>query len=155
MRRYKKTSLRFYRARFSHAFRITQFGHSSSSKHQHHACLRCRPSNGFIASFQHIIRTTSRSDRLENLHRGGPSDQNDINEETAMQPELINQSLAELQMKKQRKEKPQKPIGFIQPKEGQVGQNAPHQSFKFISPTQKNVIESFPVLSRSKPYIIF
>ncbi len=44
------------------------------------------------------------------------SDQNDINEETAMQLELINQSLAELQMKKTRKEKPRNPIGFIQPK---------------------------------------
>lgn len=44
------------------------------------------------------------------------SDQNDINEETAMQLELINQSLAELQMKKRREEKPRNPIGFIQPK---------------------------------------
>ena len=44
------------------------------------------------------------------------SDQNDINEETAMQLELINQSLAELQMKKTREEKPRNPIGFIQPK---------------------------------------
>ena len=44
------------------------------------------------------------------------SDQNDINEETAMQLELINQSLTELQMKKTREEKPRNPIGFIQPK---------------------------------------
>ena len=44
------------------------------------------------------------------------SDQNDINEETAMQLELINQSLVELQMKKRREEKPRNPIGFIQPK---------------------------------------
>ncbi len=48
--------------------------------------------------------------------RGILSDQNDINEETAMQLELINQSLAELQMKKTREEKPRNPIGFIQPK---------------------------------------
>ena len=45
------------------------------------------------------------------------SDQNDINEETAMQLELINQSLAELQMKRLREEKPKRPIGFIQPKD--------------------------------------
>ena len=45
------------------------------------------------------------------------SDQNDINEETAMQLELINQSLAELQMQKQREALPRRPIGFIQPKE--------------------------------------
>ena len=44
------------------------------------------------------------------------ADQNDINEETAMQLELINQSLAELQMNKQKEDRPRKPIGFIQPK---------------------------------------
>ena len=44
------------------------------------------------------------------------SDQNDINEETAMQLELINLSLAELQMKREREEKPRNPIGFIKPK---------------------------------------
>ena len=44
------------------------------------------------------------------------SDQNYINEETAMQLELINQSLVELQMKKRREEKPRNPIGFIQSK---------------------------------------
>lgn len=43
------------------------------------------------------------------------SDQNDINEETAMQLELINQSLAELQMHRKRETQPRKPIGFIQP----------------------------------------
>ena len=40
-------------------------------------------------------------------------DQNDINEETSMQLELINQSLAELQAKP--KEKPMRPIGFNSP----------------------------------------
>lgn len=44
------------------------------------------------------------------------SAQNDINEETAMQLELINQSLAELQMKKKREEQPRNPIGFIKSK---------------------------------------
>ena len=44
------------------------------------------------------------------------SDQNDINEETAMQLELINQSLAELQMKRKKEEEPRNPIGFIKPK---------------------------------------
>ena len=43
------------------------------------------------------------------------SDQNDINEETAMQLELINQSLAELQMKRKKEEKPRNPIGFVKP----------------------------------------
>ena len=44
-------------------------------------------------------------------------DQNDINEETAMQLELINQTLAELQAKRSKEEKPRRPVGFIQPKE--------------------------------------
>lgn len=44
------------------------------------------------------------------------SDQNDINEETALQLELINQSLDELQMNRKRNEQPRNPIGFIQTK---------------------------------------
>jgi hypothetical protein len=43
-------------------------------------------------------------------------DQNDINEDTRMQLELINQTLAELQARKTQ-EKPRKPIGFIQSNE--------------------------------------
>ena len=42
-------------------------------------------------------------------------DQNDINEDTRTQVELINQALAELQVAKQRAEKPRNPIGFIKP----------------------------------------
>lgn len=45
------------------------------------------------------------------------SDQNDINEDTRVQLELINQALAELQTQKRFTEKPRKPIGFIQPKD--------------------------------------
>jgi TolA-binding protein len=40
-------------------------------------------------------------------------DYNDINEDTRMQLELINQSLAELQMQKQIAEKPRRRIGYI------------------------------------------
>ena len=40
------------------------------------------------------------------------TDQNDINEDTRTQLELINQALAELQAAKQRNEKPRNPIGF-------------------------------------------
>jgi len=40
------------------------------------------------------------------------SDYNDINEDTRIQFELINQSLAELQAKKKALEKPRNPIGF-------------------------------------------
>ena len=45
------------------------------------------------------------------------TDQNDINEDTRMQLELINQTLAELQAQKKLAEKPRNPIGFIKPKE--------------------------------------
>ena len=45
------------------------------------------------------------------------TDQNDINEDTLMQLELINQTLAELQTQRKLAEKPRSPIGFIKPKE--------------------------------------
>ena len=45
------------------------------------------------------------------------TDQNDINEDTRMQLELINQTLAELQAQRRQAEKPRNPIGFIKPKE--------------------------------------
>lgn len=40
------------------------------------------------------------------------TDYNDINEDTRMQLEMINQTLAELQVKKRIEEKPRNPIGF-------------------------------------------
>ena len=45
------------------------------------------------------------------------TDQNDINEDTRMQLELINQTLAELQVHKKLSDKPHRPIGFIRPEE--------------------------------------
>ena len=45
------------------------------------------------------------------------TDQNDINEDTRMQLELINQTLAELLVHKKLSDKPRRPIGFIQPQE--------------------------------------
>ena len=45
------------------------------------------------------------------------ADPNDINEDTQMQIELINQVLAELQVHKKLSEKTRRPIGFILPKE--------------------------------------
>ena len=40
------------------------------------------------------------------------TDYNDINEDTRMQLEMINQTLAELQVRKKAEEKPRNPIGF-------------------------------------------
>lgn len=45
------------------------------------------------------------------------ADQNDINEDTRMQLELINQTLAELQVHKKLSDKTRRPIGFIKPEE--------------------------------------
>ena len=45
------------------------------------------------------------------------ADPNDINEDTRMQIDLINQVLAELQVHKNLSEKTRRPIGFILPKE--------------------------------------
>lgn len=45
------------------------------------------------------------------------ADYNDINDDTRMQLELINRTLAELQTQKKMEEKPRNPIGFIKPKE--------------------------------------
>ena len=45
------------------------------------------------------------------------ADYNDINDDTRMQLELINQTLAELQAQKRMENKPRNPIGFIKPRE--------------------------------------
>lgn len=45
------------------------------------------------------------------------ADQNDINEDARMQLELINRTLAELQVQKKLSERPRRPIGFIRPEE--------------------------------------
>ena len=45
------------------------------------------------------------------------ADQNDINEDIRIQLELINQTLAELQVQKKTSERPRQPIGFIKPEE--------------------------------------
>ena len=44
------------------------------------------------------------------------ADYNDINEETRMQLELINQTSAELQTQKKLSDKPRNPIGFVKSK---------------------------------------
>ena len=45
------------------------------------------------------------------------ADQNDINEDTRMQLELINQTLAELQTQDTRNDRPRRRIGFVPPGE--------------------------------------
>ena len=55
--------------------------------------------------------------KLKNYIEEVFADQNDINEDTRIQLELINQTLAELQVQKKASEKPRRPIGFIKPEE--------------------------------------
>lgn len=43
------------------------------------------------------------------------ADYNDINDDTRMQLELINQTLAELQTQKKLQNKPRNPVGFVKP----------------------------------------
>ena len=43
------------------------------------------------------------------------ADQNDINEDTRLQLELINQTLAELQTEKRLASKPRRPVGYVRP----------------------------------------
>lgn len=55
--------------------------------------------------------------KLKNYIEEVFADQNDINEDTRIQLELINQTLAELQVQKKASEKPRRPIDFIKPEE--------------------------------------
>ncbi len=74
----------------------------------------------FVAVRQLV--TTSPTDRLGNLEQEVQNlkayieevftDQNDINEDTRIQLELINHTLAEMQTRKQQAEKPRNKIGF-------------------------------------------
>ena len=66
-----------------------------------------------IMSAQHQKEMKELKEYIEDVF----ADQNDINEDTRMQIELINQVLAELQVHKKLSEKPRRPIGFILPKE--------------------------------------
>lgn len=84
----------------------------------------------FVAVRQMVSNTTfttSPAERIEKLEHYVQelkeymeevfTDQNDINEDTRTQLELINQALAELQAAKRRADEPRNPIGFIKPKQ--------------------------------------
>ena len=79
----------------------------------------------FVAMKQFlIVPPESKIERLQNEMKElreyieeAFTDYNDINEDTRMQIELINQVLAELQVHKKLSEKTRRPIGFIRPEE--------------------------------------
>ncbi len=64
-----------------------------------------------------IVKLQSKIKELQDYMEEVFSDQNDINEDTRTQLELINQTLAELQAQKRQQGKPRNPVGFIKPKE--------------------------------------
>lgn len=64
-----------------------------------------------------IVKLQSKIKELQDYMEEVFSDQNDINEDTRTQLELINQTLAELQAQKRQQDKPRNPVGFIKPKE--------------------------------------
>ena len=66
-----------------------------------------------IMSAQHQKEMKELKEYIEDVF----ADPNDINEDTRMQIELINQVLAELQVHKKLSEKTRRPIGFIRPQE--------------------------------------
>ena len=70
------------------------------------------PQNGRLAELDEEVKDLKRY--VEEVF----ADQNDINEDTRMQLELINQTLAELQARRVQEEKPRNPIGFIKPDRG-------------------------------------
>lgn len=79
----------------------------------------------FVA-IRHLI-TTPPKDELRELQKDVRqlkeyieevfTDYNDINEDTRMQLDLINKTLAELQVQKKLYNKPLNPIGFVKPKQ--------------------------------------
>lgn len=69
------------------------------------------PPAGQFIQLQHEVEQLK--DYIEEVF----ADQNDINEDTRMQLELINQTLAELQAQRRPAERPRNPIGFIRPKD--------------------------------------
>jgi hypothetical protein len=71
------------------------------------------PSSGRIAELQHEL------DELKAYMEEAFTDYNDINEDTRIQLELINRTLAELQVQKRIENLPRRPIGYIQPKENE------------------------------------
>ena len=73
----------------------------------------------FVAMRQLILSPVDKNQELQNEVRELKqyieevfTDYNDINEDTRMQLELINETLAELQSKNKELNKPRRPIGF-------------------------------------------
>lgn len=77
----------------------TEIKDGHTNKHGHYAVLCC-----------------CSSVTVKSFYQSRYMNYNDINDDTRMQLELINQTLAELQVQKALADKPRNPIGFITPK---------------------------------------
>lgn len=71
-----------------------------------------------VSKTDKVAELEKRMDAIENYIEDVFTDQNDINEDTRMQLDLINQVLAELQVKHKEQEKKERPkIGFVRTEE--------------------------------------
>ena len=74
-----------------------------------------RVENFVIETVQRLSVAENEIEKLKCHIEAVLSDYNDINEDTRIQLELINESLAELQIKNRELNKPRNPIGFTAP----------------------------------------
>ena len=93
----------------------TEIKDGHTNKHGHYACFCCcslllSPPISPVHELQREVKELK--EYIEEVF----ADYNDINDDTRMQLELINQTLAELQVQKAFADKPRNPIGFIAPK---------------------------------------
>ena len=69
------------------------------------------------------------------------TDYNDINEDTRTQLDLINKTLAELQIQKRLSDKPRKPVGFVKPHSNRLEILFPHLLEQFLILIHQTLIE--------------
>ena len=94
----------------------TEIKDGHTNKHGHYACFCCCSSVTVKSSYQSGTCLQREVKELKEYIEEVFADYNDINDDTRMQLELINQTLAELQVQKALADKPRNPIGFIAPK---------------------------------------
>ena len=95
-----------------HGVKCAQKQYSYPSKCFNRSCLRRHPSTDSQSTGRQSGELEKQIKELRAYMEEVFTDYNDINEDTRMQLEMINQTLAELQVRKRIEEKPRNPIGF-------------------------------------------
>ncbi len=108
----RKLPYAFHRTRACHALRSAEQRHRHRSQHRHHACLRSRPPTDNHFSRQLPRQPGTEVQTFKAYIEEVFTDLNDINEDTRIQLELINRTLAEMQSSKRQSDKPRNKIGF-------------------------------------------